>query len=219
MRKRYPTGTTFSMPKRIDLDSSGGDSNDDLEKALRELQRPQKRQPKSDAEDEQETRAEVQDAVRKLAEQQKVAAEARKPRAPRPAWLIPVLVAAVALVAIIVAVIVLKPEPLPPPATTAQGAVSGFWRALIDGKYEAATVYCPSMVEKYGSRKQAAERLRETFGQNPPVQLSKVGDPEELPDSADLRISYEIYLRSGTPRNGEAIVASDDGAYVIVAGI
>jgi len=206
------------MPKRIDLDTNGGDSNDDLEKALRQLQRTQKRQPRSDADDKQQTREEVQDAVRELAEQQKVAAEARK-RAPRPVWLIPVLIGAVVLVAIIIAVITLKPEPLPPPATTAQGAVSGFWRSLIDGKYEAATVYCPSMIDKYGSRKQAAERLRETFGQNPPVRLSQVGDPEELPDSSDLRISYEIYLRSGTPRNGDAIVSGSGGTYVIVAGI
>jgi hypothetical protein len=207
------------MPKRIDLDTNGGDTNDDLEKALRQLQRPQKRQPRSDAEKKQQTREEVQDAVRELAQQQKVAAEARKPRAPRPTWLIPVVIAAVALAGIIIAVIAFRPEPLPAPATTAQGAVSGFWRSLIDGKYEAATVYCPSMVDKYGSRKQAAERLQETFGQNPPVRLSKVGDPEELPDSSDLRISYEIYLRSGTPRSGEAIVSANDGTYAIVAGI
>jgi len=211
------------MPKRIDLD--GGDSHDELEEALRQLQRPQRRQRPSQPSDPSqpgpapETQEEVQDAVRELAAQQKAAAAAQKTRAPRPVWLIPVIVAAVVVIVAVAALPMLRPEPLPPPAITAQGAVSGFWQCLIEGKYEAATVYCPSMVEKYGSRKQAAERLRETFGENPPVHLSKVGDPEQLPDSTDLRVSYEIYLRSGTPRSGDAIVASSGTAYVIVAGI
>jgi Sec-independent protein translocase protein TatA len=197
------------MPKRIDLD--GGDSHDELEEALRQLQRPKRTEARP--------REEVQEAVREIAEQQKAEAKARKERVARPPWLIWALIGSVVLIAVVLAVILLRPEPLPPPAATAQEAVSGFWRSLIDGKYEAATVYYPSMVDKYGSRKQAAEKLREHFGDNPPVRISKVGEPEQVPDSTDTRVSYEVYLRSGSPRGGDAIVSSEGGGYVIVAGI
>ncbi len=200
------------MPKRIDLDSDAGGAGDELEEALRQLQRGAKPGPAK------ETREEVRDAVREIAEQQKTMAEARKVR-PRPRWLIWAIIGPVILIALIVAIVRFRPEPLPPPAATAQEAVSGFWRSLIDGKYEAATVYYPSMVDKYGSRKQAAEKLREHFGENPPTRISKLGDAEEVPDTSDLRVSYEVYMRSGTPRTGDAIISSGPDGYVIVAGI
>lgn len=200
------------MPKRIDLDDDAGGDGGDLEEALRQLQRGAKPGPTK------QTREEVQDAVREIAVEQRKLAESRKVR-PRPRWLIWAILGPVILIALIIAVVELKPEPLPPPAATAQEAVSGFWRSLIDGKYEAATVYYPSMVDKYGSRKQAAEKLREHFADNPPVRISKLGEAEEVPDSSDLRISYEVYLRSGTPRTGDAIVTSGAQGYEIVAGI
>jgi hypothetical protein len=118
------------------------------------------------------------------------------------------------------AVILVRPEPLPPPAATPQAAVKGFWETMAHGHYEGATVYYPALVDTYGSRRQAALHLREMFGDDPPVKVS-VGDPEELPESGDLRISYEVWRRSGRPRTGEFIVRQSDSAaagYVIVYG-
>jgi hypothetical protein len=201
------------MRRRIDLGGDG--SQDDLEEALRQLQRPRKPTAEQPA-------AEVEEAVRELAEQQKVAAAAKKPRPRRPAWLTWGAVALVAVGAIGALFAFTRPEPPPPPAASAREAVSGFWRAMIAGKYEAAAFYCPAMVDKYGSRKQAGERLKEQFGSNPPVRLAKIGEPEELPDSSDVRVSYELYLRSGTPRAGDAIVTYSGNpqvGYVIVAGL
>jgi hypothetical protein len=200
------------MPKRIDLDSDAGGAGDELEEALRQLQQGAKPGPAK------ETREEVRDAVREIAEQQKTMAEASKVR-PRPRWLIWAIIGPIVLIVLITAILKFRPEPLPPPATTAQEAVSGFWRSLIDGKYEAATIYYPSMVDKYGSRKQAAEKLREHFSENPPTRISKLGDAEEVPDTSDLRVSYEVYMRSGTPRTGDAIISSGPEGYIIVAGI
>jgi len=203
------------MRERIDLDN--GDSRKDLEEALHQLQRPSRRSPEDPA-----YGGQVQDALRELAEQQRAEKEAKGARVrARPSrlpwWVIAVLVAA----GVVVAVLLVRPEPLPPPATSAQEAVTSFWQSLIDGKYEAATAYCPSMVDKYGNRKQAAQRLREHFRNNPPVQVSKVGSPEQLPDSPNVSVRYEVYLRSGAVRTGDAIVSNSEGAggYVIVAGI
>jgi hypothetical protein len=199
------------MPKRIDVGGEG--SHDDLEEALRQLQRG--RRPAAGR-----PREEVQEAVREIAEQQKAVATARRGGVPAWAkWAAIIVVVAAVAVAVFLS---LRKEPLPPPAASAPEAVTGFWQAVIGHKYEAATVYYPSLVDKYGSLGQAAEGLKEHFGENPPVKLSRLGEPEQVPDSADVRISYEIYLRSGTPRSGDAIV-TDTGdpqtGFVIVAGI
>src|SRR5574340_1036492 len=129
------------MPKRIDLDSDAGGDGGGLEEALRQLQRGAKPGPT------QETREEVQDAVREIAVQQRTLAESRNAQ-PRPRLLLWAILGPILLVVLIVAVMKFKPEPLPPPAATAQEAVNGFWRSLIDGKYEAATVYYPSIDRK-----------------------------------------------------------------------
>ena len=101
----------------------------------------------------------------------------------------------------------------------------GFWAALVEENYEAATVHYPALVDRYGSRKQAALHLRDMFGSNPPIQVSSVGEPEALPESDDLRLSYEVFLRNGRPRTGEFIVrqasfarrgASPEPVYFIV---
>jgi hypothetical protein len=201
------------MGKRIDRDGDG--SRDELQEALRQLQRP--RRPTAEKPTE-----EVKEAVRELAEQQRAAAE-RRPRPGRPARLTWAGIAFILIAVVVIAVILGRPEPPPPPATSAQEAVRGFWRSLIAGKYEAAAFYCSrEIVDKYGSRKQAGERLKEQFGSNPPVRVVKIGEPEQLPDSSDLRVTYEVYLRSGTPRSGDAIV-TDSGdpkvGYVIRAGL
>jgi len=199
------------MPKRIDL--GGEDSGDDLEEALRQLQRPKRpagEQPQQD----------LQEAVREIAEQHK-AAPRRVPRrvAAWVKWAVLVVILAVGVVGLVIAY---RPEPLPPPAASPQEAVAGFWRAMVAGNYQAATVYCPDLIRKYGSRRQAAAWLREQFAANPPVRLSQVGEPEQLPDATDVRVSYQVYLRSGTPRTGDAIVA-DTGdpntGYVIISGL
>lgn len=207
------------MPDRIDLDDG---SEGDLEEALRQLQRrsqPAKQEPE---EKEAAPRADLQEAVREIAAQQKAAA-ARKPRRPGAyLWMLWALLGATVVAGAVVAAIRLRPEPLPPPATSATAAVTGFWNAVIAGKYQAATVYCPDLVQRYGSRKQAAERLKEQFSANPPVRLSQVGEPEPLPDSQDLRVSYQVDLRGGTPRTGDAIVRNTNDpavGYIIVAGI
>jgi negative regulator of sigma E activity len=203
------------MPKRIDLGDDG--SKDELAKALEQLQRPRQKPVI-----EREQREEVQDAVREIAEQRKAEAAVRRRRRAVPPWAKWAAIGAVLAAVAIAVVVVTRPEPLPPPAASPQEAVRGFWQALIDGRYEAATVYYPSMVQTYGSRKQAALKLREQFGANPPVRLSQVGEPEQLPDSGDYRVTYEISLRSGAPRGGEAIVADtrEAGAgFAIIAGI
>jgi hypothetical protein len=200
------------MPKRIDL--GGDDSEGGLEEALRQLQRP-RRQPEAEQPQQQ-----LQEAVREIAEQQKVAPRRGPSRAP--AWLKWVVLAVIVIGAIVAAVVFARPEPLPPPATSAKDAVVGFWKSVIAGNYQAATVYCPDLIRKYGSRRQAANWLSEQFSSNPPVRLGRVGEPEQLPDSTDTRVSYQVYLRSGTPRTGDAIV-SDTGdrktGYVITAGL
>jgi hypothetical protein len=80
-------------------------------------------------------------------------------------------------------------------------------------------VYYPGLVDKYGSRQQAAVYLRQNFEADPPRNVT-VGEAEPLPETEDLRVSYEVWRRSGRPRTGEFIVRHSEstGGYVIVAG-
>jgi len=232
------------MGRRIDL--GGDDSDDSLKDAMRQLERQLEKQPDAagekpaEAEDgaaltEEETEAKrrfeeertaghrrsrenIQDALEAIGREQRAAA-ARRPRrgVARVAW---VVLGVVVVGAIVAAALTLRPEPLPPIASTPEQAVEGFWQALIDGKYEAATVYYPGLVDRYASRKQAALYLRDQFGQNPPIEMTSMGEAEEIPDSGDLRVSYEVCLRNGWPRTGEFIVRAAPGGeagYVVVA--
>jgi hypothetical protein len=217
---------------RIDL---GDDSQDDLADALRELEKQQKKTNGPDtaapdaaaakrrAEEEREaererSREEVEGAVEAIRERQ--VAERVPPRARAragPARWVGIAGGAAALV--VAAVLFLRPEPLPPPALTPQAAVKGFWESMVQGHYQGATVYYPALVEKYGSRRQAALYLEQTFGEDPPTTVS-VGEPEEISDSDDLRVGYEVWRRSGRPRRSEFIVRHSGGeaGYVIVYG-
>jgi hypothetical protein len=208
----------ISMRRRIDLGDE--DPNKELEDALRQLERPRK-SPEAAPRGEAQPREEIEGAVRELGEQQR-AAPALRPRGMRPGWVKLVLVGFPVLVIVVAAVVLTRPAPLPPPAVSAPEAVRGFWTSVIGGKYEAATVYCPDLLEKFGSRKQAAMRLKEQFSSNPPTRLAAVGEPERLPESGHLRVSYEVYLRSGTPRLGDAIVLNSGDpnmGYIIIAGL
>lgn len=232
------------MGRRIDL---GGDESDDsLKDAMRQLERQLEKQQDAarekpveaeggaaPAEEEAEakrrfeeerraghrrSREDIQDALEAIGREQRSAA-ARRPRrgVSRVVW---VVLGVVVVGAIVAAALTLRPEPLPPPAATPRAAVEGFWRALIDGKYEAATVYYPGLLDRYASRKQAALYLRDQFGQNPPIEITSMGEAEEIPDSGDLRVSYEVCLRNGWPRTGEFIVraaAGGEAGYVVVA--
>jgi hypothetical protein len=219
---------------RIDLD--GDDSQDDLAEALQQLEQRQKgpaapetEQPSGDEsakrraqrerkEGHRRSREEIQGAVEAIRERQETErASARSRTAASPVrWII---VAAVGAVAIVLAAIFFRPEPLPEPAVTPEAAVRGFWESLSQDRYQAATVYYPSLVDKYGSRKQAAVYLKQNFEADPPRNVT-VGEAEELPDTTDLRVSFEMWRRSGRPRAGEFIVrhSEDDGGYIIVAG-
>lgn len=219
---------------RIDLGDD--DSEDALKDALRQIERQQRgagapepteeeREAKRKFEERQEAeretaRGEIEGAVEAIrehrAEVERRPAPARAPSAVR--WVV-VGIGAAAL--IIAAAILLRPEPLPPPARSPREAVDRFWSSLIEGEYQAATVYYPGLVEKYGSRKQAAMFLEQYFGEDPPTNLTRVDQPEELLDSDDLRVSYEVWLRSGRPRTGEFIVRRAEtleGGYIIVTG-
>ncbi len=224
------------MVARIDL--GGDDPGDDLAKALQELEKRQRRQeserrPASEAEEtrdedaarrrarqqqeaeRQKSRDEIEGAVEAIRERQ-VAERAPARRAGvRPArW---IALGVISAGAIALAVVLLRPQPLPPPATSPQAAVEGFWHAIGRGHYEGATVYYPALIENYGSRRQAALHLEEMFGDDPPVKVT-VGAPQELADSDDLRVTYEVWRRSGMPRKGEFIVRDSGSAtgYVIV---
>jgi hypothetical protein len=232
------------MGRRIDLGDD--DSDDSLKDAMRQLERQLGKQKEAAPEEpgeaegeaaptedeaeakrrfEEERRAghrrsreDIQDALEAIGREQRAAA-ARRPRRAA-AWVVWVVLGVVVVGGIVAAAVRLRPEPLPPTAVTPEQAVEGFWRALIDGKYEAATVYYPGLVERYASRKQAALHLRDQFGQNPPIEITGLGEAEEIPDSGDLRVSYEVCLRNGWPRPGEFIVRRAAGAeagYVIVA--
>jgi len=230
------------MSERFDL--GNGEGADDLEEALRQLQRggrPAETTPKADAEaTDEETRAE---ARRRFEEQQE--AERRKSRegiegalgairkqqiaaaeaAPRRPWLTVFKWSAFALIglALVVAlVLALLPTPPPPPARSPEAAVQGFWESVISGDFEAATHYYPPMVDRYGSRKQAALSLESYFRSDPPVAVASIGQPEQVPDSEQLWVSYEVTNRSGRPRVGEAVVVYSSGegtGYTVVSGI
>jgi len=160
----------------------------------------------------------IQDALEQIdRDQRETVDRGVRRKAPSPIKWVVTVVLLIGLIG--AAVLTLRPEPLPPPAASPQDAVRGFWAALVEENYEAATVHYPALVDRYGSRKQAALHLRDMFGGNPPIQVSSVGEPEALPESDDLRLSYEVFLRNGRPRTGEFIVrraASPEPVYFIV---
>ncbi len=221
---------------RIDL--GGGDSKDELEEALRQLERQQKKPAETQgapaptdavakrrAQREREAehkraRGDIQSAVEAIREREeakeRVVAKKKAPR--RWPWIV---VGVVGLIITGVVVMALLPKPLPPPATTAKQAVSGFWNAIVEKHYEGATVFYPALVDRYGSRKQAAIVLAQRFGEDPPTKVT-VGEAEPLPESDDLRVTYEVWRRSGRPYNGECVVRNSGGektGYTIVTGI
>jgi hypothetical protein len=123
---------------------------------------------------------------------------------------------------VVAAVIGLWPKPLPPPAESAQEAVSGFWGAVVEGDFEGATVYAPFLVDRYGSRKQAANFLAKMWQGNPPTVVREVSALGPVPDSSDLLVSYEVVRRSGSPITGQALVQNTGDpkrGYVIAGGI
>jgi hypothetical protein len=219
---------------RIDLD--GDDSQDDLTEALRQLEQrqqgpsaPEAEEPSGDEagkrraererkEEHRRSRQEIQGAVEAIRDRQVTErATTEKRAAAGPVrWIV---VGAVAVAILVAGILFLRPEPLPDPAATPASAVQGFWESLSEENYEAATVYYPSLVDKYGSRQQAAVYLRQNFESDPPRNVT-VGEAEQLPDTEDLRVSFEVWRRSGRPRTGEFIVrhSAADGGYVIVAG-
>ena len=214
-------------------ESGGGDLRDELAEAVRQLreQRGAAREPPAEGEGEKpqprgENKAEerapgedIQEAVEAIGRERREAA-ARRPRRALGRSLRWIVFGVVVVGVIVAGVVRMRPEPLPPPATSAQDAVESFWAALIEGKYEAATLYYPALVSRYASRKQAARHLEALFGENPPIEIIAIGEAEELPDSADVRVSYQVCLRNGRPRTGEFIVQYTGGpstGYVIVA--
>jgi hypothetical protein len=221
---------------RIDLDTGG--SQDELTDALRQLEKQQKKAAEAPAgsgaeteaarrrarrereEEHRRARGEIEGAVEAIRERQ--LAEERGAAKKRAARRWPWVVLGVVVVAVIVmAALALRPEPLPPPAMSAKEAVRGFWDAIAAGHYQGATVYYPALVDKYGSRKQAAVYLIEKFGDDPPTKVT-VGEEEPLPESDDMRVRYEVWRRSGRPYTGEFVVrnsGSEKADYVIVTGI
>jgi len=202
------------MPRRIDID--GGDAENEIAEALRQLGR------KREAVDRE---TELKRAVQEVAEQQKAAAPVpppgRRPTSPwaaRAAW-IGIAVVALGLIGAVFAL--MKPEPPPPTARTAEEAVRQFWTCLIEGRYEAAVHYYPAMQTRYGSTGQAAEQLREVFQQDPPTVIRLIEEAEPVPDSSALRVRYEVYKKSGQPRVGEFLVtgSSTTGFIIITGGV
>ena len=209
------------MPDRIDLNGEDG-GPDDLQDAFRQLEKQQKEAAgKPPEKPKAKPRPDIKDAVLQIKEQQEEAEREPEvsPWPRRLRWSIIGLGVVTVLVAV---AMLLWPTPMPAPALSPRGAVRGFWSALIEENYEGATVFYPSMVDRYGSRKQAALRLQEVFRKDPPVRISSIGSAEAVPDSDDSRVSYEIFLRSGRPRTGEAIVSGADleeSGYVIITGL
>jgi hypothetical protein len=198
------------------------DAYDELQDALRELERQQRpgASPGARRGSGEEQKQDVADAVREIAELQREERRARPaPRLSKAKW--PLLGIAIAAF-VVAAVIVFRPEPLPPPAKSAPEAVEGFWTAIIAGRYEGATVYVQFLVTRYGSRKQAALELKRLFEDNPPVTLRKVELVGNVPDSPDLLVDYEVIRRSGRPLTGQAVVM-DSGdpktGFTITGGI
>ena len=221
---------------RIDL--GGDDSQDDLAEALRQLEQQQRKaaQPEEAAEkppadveaarrrarreredEHKRSRQDIQGAVEAIRERQ----DAEKVVGRKKAGPARRIALGVVLVVIIAAGIVfLRPEPLPPPAATPEGAVRGFWDAIAQQHYESATVFYPALVDRYGSRKQAALYLADRFDKDPVTKVT-VGEAAELPESEDLRVSYEVWRRSGRPTPGEFIVrdsGSEETGYVVITG-
>jgi hypothetical protein len=185
-----------------------------------EIEAARRRARREREEEHRRARGEIEGAVEAIRERQ-IAEEraAVKKRAPR-RWLWVVL-GVVGVAVIVVAILAIRPEPLPPPAFSAKDAVRGFWDAIATGHYQGATVYYPALVDKYGSRKQAAVYLVEKFGEDPPTKVT-VGEAEPLPESDDVRVSYEVWRRSGRPYTGEFVVrnsGSEKADYVIVTGM
>ena len=238
------------MGRRIDLGDD--DSQDSLADAMRQLEqdmagrlkpaeaKPEEGEEEAGPSDEpsaakqefeeardaehRKSREGIQDALEQIdRDQRETVGRGVRRKAPSPIKWVAIAVLLVGLIG--AAVVTLRPEPLPPPAASPQEAVRGFWAALVEENYEAATVHYPALVDRYGSRKQAALHLRDMFGGNPPIQVSSVGEPEALPESGDLRVSYEVFLRNGRVRTGEFIVrqasfarrgASPEPVYFIV---
>ncbi len=221
---------------RIDL--GGDDSQDDLTEALRQLEQQKKKaaEPEDAAETtppdveaarrrarkERETehkrsRQDIQGAVEAIRERQVEERAVRREKAGPARW----IALGVVLVVIIAAgMVFLRPEPLPPPAATPEAAVRGFWDAIAQQHYAGATVFYPALVDRYGSRKQAALYLADRFERDPVTKVT-VGEAAELPDSDDLRVSYEVWRRSGRPTLGEFIVrdsGSEETGYVVITG-
>jgi hypothetical protein len=219
---------------RIDLGDE--DSPDTLADALRQLEQQQSDQPEPVPSDDeagakrrfeqeqeagrQESRDQVQDAVTAIRQQQVSAEPTPTSReAPRRVRWVFILVAIAVLIA--AAVIALRPTPLPGPALSARDAVRGFWSSLVEEHYEAATVFYPALVDKYASRKQAALFLQQFAGKDAPVRIGRIGEAEPLPDSDNVRVSWEVTRRSGRPWTGEFIVGNygdREAGYVILYG-
>jgi len=209
------------MPDRIDLNGEDG-GPDDLQDAFRQLEKQQKEAAEKPPEEPKaKPRPDIKDAVLQIKEQQEEAE--REPEvSPWPRRLRWSIIGFGLVTVLVATAMLLWPTPMPAPALSPRGAVRGFWSALIEENYEGATVFYPSMVDRYGSRKQAALRLQEVFREDPPVRISSIGSAESVPESDDIRVSYEIFLRSGRPRTGEAIVSGADleeSGYVIITGI
>jgi len=209
------------MPDRIDLNGEDG-GPDDLQDAFRQLEKQQKEAAEKPPEEPKaKPRPDIKDAVLQIKEQREEAE--REPEvSPWPRRLRWSIIGFGLVTVLVATAMLLWPTPMPAPALSPRGAVRGFWSALIEENYEGATVFYPSMVDRYGSRKQAALRLQEVFREDPPVRISSIGSAESVPESDDIRVSYEIFLRSGRPRTGEAIVSGADleeSGYVIITGI
>jgi len=217
------------MPRRIDL---GDSDSGELEEAMRQLERQQRAAGRKRAEPTQAAGEPAAQARRRMEEQRaaehrrvrqdiaedlaQIREEIRVARAPRRGArrarriaLVVLLVLAAGLVAGIL--LALRPTPLPPAAQTPQAAVRGYWEAVIDGNYEAATVYYPDLVARYSSRKQAAYRLEQEYRDNPPRRIVSIGEPEAIPDTETYRVRYELTLSTGRPLVGDAVVGYDPG--------
>jgi hypothetical protein len=200
------------MPRRIDIE--GGDPQNEIEEALRQLTQRQRPPERDD---------DLERAVQEVAEHQRAVGVARRPKPPSPwaariAW---IGIAVVVIGLIVAAVLLTRPEPLPDPATNPEEAVRGFWNSIIEGHYEGATVFYPSLVQSYGSRRQAAQHLRELYAGNPPVNLRRVEQDPDQPDPNTYRVTYEVYMRSGLPKVGDCTVvppATQTTGYVIITG-
>ncbi|MCJ7752090.1 MAG: hypothetical protein MUQ65_13510 [Armatimonadetes bacterium] len=221
---------------RIDL--GGDDSQDDLAEALRQLEQQQEKaaepeeaaeKPPADVEaargrarreresEHKRSRQDIQGAVEAIRERQAAERAVGRKKAGPARW---IALGVVLVVLIAAGILFLRPEPLPPPAATPEGAVRGFWDAIAQQNYPGATVFYPALVDRYGSRKQAALYLADRFEKDPVTKVT-VGEAAELPESEDLRVSYEVWRRSGRPTPGEFIVrdsGSEETGYVVITG-